>query len=98
MLYLALLQIVLYVLFILSTRNLKAYSENLKAWCKVRTSVKTFVLVFLLQMIPLIGIVLWFTQIRSLYFQFKKLLLEKQLETTGFNWLIETIKFMDKQI
>lgn len=98
MLYLALLQIVLYVLFILSTRNLKAYSENLKTWCKVRTSVKTFVLVFLLQMIPFIGIVLWFTQIRSLYFQFKKLLLEKQLETTGFNWLIKTIKFMDKQI
>lgn len=98
MLYLALLQIVLYVLFILSTRNLTAYSENLKAWCKVRTSIKTFIQVFLLQMLPFIGIVLWFTQVRSLYSQFKILLLEGKLKTTGFNWLIGTIKFMDKQI
>lgn len=98
MLYLALLQILLYVLFILATRNLRAYSENLKAWCKVRTSIKTFVEVFLLQMLPLIGIVLWFTQIRSLYLQFKELLSGKKLKTTGFNWLIKTIKFMDKQI
>lgn len=92
MLYLFIIQVLLYGLFVLATRNLIAYSDNLESWCKVRTSVETYITTFILQVIPIIGILLWFTHIRTLYSQFRDLIYAKKLKATGENWLVTIIK------